>query len=95
MTYRVRLQLPGNRVGEKTTTESQAVANYAFCDLLHRYAGQPVAATMTKRLPGANKSENLGFIDLTHALSRNCERCDYSGAFIDDGETCPNCRLVQ
>lgn len=26
---------------------------------------------------------------------RTCERCGYRGQFIDDGETCPQCLLVQ
>lgn len=26
---------------------------------------------------------------------RGCERCGYIGSFIDDGETCPHCKLVQ
>ncbi len=26
---------------------------------------------------------------------RTCERCGYHGPFIDGGETCPRCRLVQ
>lgn len=27
--------------------------------------------------------------------TRICTRCYYSGIFIDDGETCPECKLVQ
>jgi len=94
MTYRVRLQLPDNKVAEKTTTESRAVADYAFCDLLHRYVGQPVAATMTQRVSD-NKPINIMYIDLTGTQSRQCRHCDYSGAFIDDAECCPNCKLLE
>jgi len=94
MTYQVRLQSPENLVSEKTTTKSRAVADYAFCDLLHRYVGRSVAAAMTQR-EGSSKPINIMYIELTGTCTYHCQRCDYSGAFIDDGTTCPNCKLVQ
>ncbi len=95
MTYRVRLQWPGQRVTEKTTTESKAVADYAFCDLLSRYAGQDCAASMTRRDGKKQRADSLAYVDLSEAEPRTCRRCNYVGPFVDEGETCPNCKLVQ
>jgi hypothetical protein len=94
MNYHVYLRWPDQQINETTTTESERVANYAFCDLLHRYANKPCAASMTRR-DDNDKPVVLAYYDLSHVVLYTCIRCAYSGPFIDDGETCPNCKLVQ
>lgn len=50
MTYRVYLRWPGQKVTDKTTTESEAVAKLAFDELKQRndLRGQPVGAAFTQ-----------------------------------------------
>ncbi len=65
MTYRVYLRWPPQRVTDKTTTESRAVAEFAFKELLARadLAGKDVAATFTEKSENAATAENISYHD--------------------------------
>lgn len=86
--YRVYLRHPKQRVTEKTVTCDRAVADMALRHLVVSHVGEQAAAVVS----GGGKQLQYVWLDENH---RACERCNYHGPFIDGGETCPNCVLVQ
>lgn len=88
MTHRIYIRYPDQRVSHKTVTPDEGVASLAFRRLIIDHAGEAAAVTWTR--DGINQQ----YVQLDHA-PRTCERCYYRGPFIDEGETCPQCTLVQ
>lgn len=87
-TYRVYLRHPNQRVSEKTVTSDRDLANEAFQRLVIAHAGEHAAAVRSLN----NRQQE--YIRLDRDL-RICERCGCRAPFIDGGETCPNCLLMQ
>lgn len=88
MTYRIYLRWPGQRVSDKTVTDDNMVADLAYCNLIANNVGKQAAAVKTK------DGKNQQYIQLDKQYL-TCERCGYEGPFIDEGECCPKCKLVQ
>ena len=71
------------------TTEANTRANYmpdvvlnGFLDGLFKY----------RDIQAKNNMQVFAFEEIG---ARRCGRCGYLGTFIDNGETCANCKLVQ
>jgi len=87
-THRIYLRHTGQRVTDKTVTHDRKVADFAYLNLLTDFGGKKgVAATWTIN------GKNYDYVELDKI--RACAVCDYSGPFIDGGETCAQCKLVQ
>lgn len=93
MTYRIYAIIGKQRVKDKTTTESRTVADFALAELLRDNTLNNVKVSMTERKQHDKKATNIAFYDMTN--TRVCSKCNFVGEFIDDGETCPKCMLVQ
>jgi len=88
MTHRVYLRYPNQRVAHKTQTDSREVAALAFRRLVAAHVGEAAAVTWTQ--DGRNRQYIR--LDKHH---QQCRLCSYVGPFIDDGECCPACAMVQ
>lgn len=87
-TYRTYLRLPPQQALEKTTTPHRDLALEALRRIVVAHSGETGAAVMTR------DGRNEIYLDLA-TRPWICELCGYMGNFIDGGETCPNCKLVQ
>ncbi len=86
--YRVYLRHQEQRVSDKTNTTDRYVADHALRRLVVEHVGEHAAAVSSMD----NKQKQYVRLDSNF---HTCERCDYLGPFVDDGETCPRCALAQ
>lgn len=86
-TYRAYLRLPPQQALEKTTTPHRDLAVEALRRIVDAHRRETGAAVLTC------DGKNVMYLDLARA--NWCERCGHVGEFLDDGQTCPECLLVQ
>ncbi len=87
-TYRIYLRNQEQQVTDKTTTTDNGVADTALRRLVLSHKGESAAAVISVNGKQQQYIRLDGDTDI-------CERCKYRGPFVDDGETCPHCALVQ
>ncbi len=88
MTWRIYLRHPQQRVSDKTVTDDRSVADLALRRLVYEHVGLHAAAVKTR------DGQQEQYVRLDEGY-RVCEKCRYRGPFVDGGETCPYCALVQ
>lgn len=87
-TYRAYLRRPPQRVAEKTTTPHRDLALEALRRIVATHSGTTGGAVLTR------DGRNEVYLDLAQRPGV-CRRCGHLGPMIDEGETCPQCLLVQ
>jgi len=84
-TYKVYVRWPGQRVSDKTTTESQDVAEFAYRQIIEN-------ASKYDGADGAAITFNQKGVDYMtfEAKFLICENCGFNGAFLQN-DICPEC----
>ncbi len=89
--YRIFYRTNNHIIDLQTTTQSIHIAHVAYnylLDLITYRTGLNISVVITE-----DGKEIKHFKICQH--SRRCENCNVFSDFIDDGETCPACYLVQ